>query len=171
MSGRPAIFEEFLGDVEADPIVVRTSPGRINEEANGNLWNFGLQDEEASATDVEGVLAFWGELVAARERSLQTQHPGHRMYFYTWFDAMIPALRHSLVSTTHGRLPFGKAALHENGERPYDEAPTLRPIIDAFLAVHYHAGLPLEEFAPWDGSGAPEPPSVKALVWSTLLPR
>ncbi|MCI1050217.1 MULTISPECIES: hypothetical protein [Stenotrophomonas] len=73
----------------------------INAEARGNLCAFSPPAEVT--LDVEQVVAFLHRVAAHRS----AQIAGHAMTFYCWHDMLVRQLRLSLVSSEHGRLPFG----------------------------------------------------------------
>lgn len=73
----------------------------INAEAHGNLCAFSPPAEVT--LDVEQVVAFIHRVAAHRS----AQVAGHAMTFYCWHDMNVRQLRLSLVSSVHGKLPFG----------------------------------------------------------------
>ena len=71
----------------------------INEEANSNLYTFGISDFDDKP---EAIFLFIKECLKVYElKSFKT-----RMNFYCWYDEMANQLRISSVSTSHGKLPF-----------------------------------------------------------------
>jgi hypothetical protein len=86
-----------------DAIVI--DPTDINNEAMENLWCFSPYEEELPGITAEGVAEFVRRMVEARGKQLQ----GEAMLFYCWHDFQTRQLRFSLVSKSHGRLPFGCA--------------------------------------------------------------
>ncbi|MDN2671881.1 hypothetical protein OX459_10805 [Janthinobacterium sp. SUN026] len=74
----------------------------INREAMENMWSFSPTDEETPHIEATDIVAFIEELIAARRSALV----GEQMLFYCWHDAQCRQLRFSLVSRSHGRLPF-----------------------------------------------------------------
>ena len=97
-------FPRWLAEMAADGVVVR--PDDINAEARGNLWTFSLSPEQAAAVTPSDVEEFVRAVAGTRSRWLATNGDGH-MLLYCWHDAQAGQLRLSLVSVTHGRLPFG----------------------------------------------------------------
>lgn len=87
---------------------VEIDPDDINHEARTNMWSFSPTDEETPHIEAVDIVAFIGEVIAARRSALA----GEDMLFYCWHDAQCRQLRFSLVSRSHGRLPF-RCALHE----------------------------------------------------------
>ncbi|MCC7697482.1 hypothetical protein [Janthinobacterium sp. EB271-G4-7A] len=81
---------------------VEIDPDNINHEAMSNMWSFSPTDEETPQIHAADIVAFIGELIAARSSALV----GEEMLFYCWHDAQCRQLRFSLVSRSHGRLPF-----------------------------------------------------------------
>ncbi|MGX9697672.1 hypothetical protein ACWYXK_11875 [Janthinobacterium lividum] len=81
---------------------VEIDPTDINHEAMNNMWSFSPTDEETPQIHATDIVAFIGELIAARSSALV----GEEMLFYCWHDAQCRQLRFSLVSRSHGRLPF-----------------------------------------------------------------
>lgn len=87
---------------------VEIDPDDINHEARTNMWSFSPTDEETPQIHAADIVAFIGEVIAARSSALA----GEDMLFYCWHDAQCRQLRFSLVSRSHGRLPF-RCALRE----------------------------------------------------------
>ncbi|MDO8071231.1 hypothetical protein O3299_06820 [Janthinobacterium sp. SUN176] len=74
----------------------------INREAMENMWSFSPTDEETPQIEAADIVAFIRQVIAARRSALA----GEEMLFYCWHDAQCRQLRFSLVSRSHGRLPF-----------------------------------------------------------------
>lgn len=81
---------------------VEIDPDDINHEAMTNMWSFSPTEEETPQIHAADIIAFVGELMAARSSAVK----GEEMLFYCWHDAQCRQLRFSLVSRSHGRLPF-----------------------------------------------------------------
>ncbi|MDQ4624645.1 hypothetical protein [Janthinobacterium lividum] len=81
---------------------VEITPTDINHEAMTNMWSFSPTDEETPQIHAADIVALIRELIAARSSALV----GEEMLFYCWHDAQCRQLRFSLVSRSHGRLPF-----------------------------------------------------------------
>ncbi|OEZ50766.1 hypothetical protein JAB1_18840 [Janthinobacterium sp. MP5059B] len=81
---------------------VEIDPDNINHEALTNMWSFSPTDEETPQIHAADIVAFIGQVIAARSSALV----GEEMLFYCWHDAQCRQLRFSLVSRSHGRLPF-----------------------------------------------------------------
>lgn len=81
---------------------VEIDPDDINHEAMTNMWSFSPTDEETPLIHAADIVALIRELIAARSSALV----GEEMLFYCWHDAQCRQLRFSLVSRSHGRLPF-----------------------------------------------------------------
>jgi hypothetical protein len=133
-------FPEWLSEVAADAVVVQ--PGDAVVEARGNLWTFGLDDEQRAAVTPADVEAFVRAVVAARGRWLAENAAGP-MRIYCWHDAQAGQLRFSLVSAGHAGLPFGC---------PVEPVAVLRAVVQGFL-----------------GSVLTLPPA-PLRVWVTLVP-
>lgn len=97
-------FPEWLAEVAADGVVV--CPDDMIAEARGNLWCFGLDDEQRAAVAAAEVEGFVRAVAAARGRWLVERGAGP-MRYYCWHDAQAGQLRLSLVSAGPGPLPFG----------------------------------------------------------------
>ncbi|PLY45852.1 hypothetical protein CSZ94_04265 [Janthinobacterium sp. ROICE36] len=87
---------------------VEIDPDDINHEATTNMWRFSPTDEETPQIHAAEIVEFIGQVIAARSSALV----GEDMLFYCWHDAQCRQLRYSLVSRSHGRLPF-RCALRE----------------------------------------------------------
>jgi hypothetical protein len=149
----------WLAEVTADAVVV--DPDDINAEANANLWRFSISAEMAAAMTVADVEAFATAVADARSAWLRANGAGP-MVLYWWHDAMAGQLRFSLVSATHGRLPFGCVVI---------PAVSLRVIADEWLTSPYLEGIPRSELSePPAGEEDQEPPPLNLPVWSVRLP-
>src|SRR5262245_48050555 len=96
-------FPGWLADVASDAVVVR--PDDIIAEANGNLWTFGLDEDERAIVTPGMVEQFIRTVAAARSQWLAENRAG-QMHFYCWHDCQADQLRFSLVSADHAALPF-----------------------------------------------------------------
>ena len=95
-----AVINNWLAMAKDDAVEI--DPDDINHEAMSNMWSFSPTDEETPQIHAAEIVAFIGELIAARRSALA----GEEMLFYCWHDAQCRQLRFSLVSRSHGRLPF-----------------------------------------------------------------
>ena len=95
-----AVLNNWLTMAKDDAVEI--DPDDINHEAMSNMWSFSPTDEETPQIHAAEIVAFIGELIAARRSALA----GEEMLFYCWHDAQCRQLRFSLVSRSHGRLPF-----------------------------------------------------------------
>lgn len=86
--------------------VVAIDAADILHEAQANMWSFSPHDDAPQDISTAGLVHFITQIMAARQQQLTAQPP---MLFYCWHDAQARQLRFSLVSATHGRLPFGCA--------------------------------------------------------------
>ena len=114
-------FTVWLAEVEAAAVVVQ--PDDIIAEAHGNLWTFGLDDDQRAAITSDEVEAFIRAVFIARGRWLTERQAGS-MRFYCWHDAQAGQLRFSLVSAAHDSLPFGC---------PIELVKDLNVVIQSFL--------------------------------------
>ncbi|OEZ72924.1 hypothetical protein JAB5_09830 [Janthinobacterium sp. HH103] len=94
------VFSNWLAMAKDDPVEI--DPDDINHEARTNMWSFSPTDEETPQIHAADIVAFIGKVIAARRSALA----GEDMLFYCWHDAQCRQLRFSLVSRSHGRLPF-----------------------------------------------------------------
>ena len=114
-------FSGWLAEVEAAAVVVQ--PDDIIAEAHGNLWTFGLDDDQRAAITSDEVEAFIRAVFIARGRWLTVRQAGP-MRFYCWHDAQAGQLRFSLVSAAHDFLSF---------ECPIELVKDLNVVIQSFL--------------------------------------
>lgn len=96
----------WLAMAQDDEVLV--DPDDINHEAMTNMWSFSPTDEETPYIEAADIVEFIGQVIAARSSALA----GEAMLLYCWHDAQCRQLRFSLVSRSHGRLPF-RCALRE----------------------------------------------------------
>ena len=95
-----AVLNNWLTMAKDDAVEI--DPDNINHEAMSNMWSFSPTDEETPQIHAADIVAFIGQVIAARRSALA----GEEMLFYCWHDAQCRQLRFSLVSRSHGRLPF-----------------------------------------------------------------
>src|ERR1700722_4768606 len=97
-------FPTWLDEVASEPLVVNTDC--IEAEAHRNMWSFSLSREQAASVSIADVEEFARGVIEARRASLSAT--GMRpMVMYWCHDAMAGHLCFSLVSASHGILPFG----------------------------------------------------------------
>ena len=90
----------WLEMAQDDDVLI--DPDDINHEAINNMCSFSPTEEETPQMHAADIVEFIEELIAARSSALV----GENMLFYCWHDAQCRQLRYSLVSRSHGRLPF-----------------------------------------------------------------
>lgn len=86
--------------------VIKVDPEDIRAEAIGNMWCFSPSDDEMNAISEQGLVELLERLIDARRQWL-LRHRSSPMTFYCWHDPVARQLRLSLVSSSHGHLPFG----------------------------------------------------------------
>lgn len=152
-------FPGWLAEVAADAVVVE--PDDMMAEADGNLWSFSLTPEQAAAVTVDEVESFAAGVAEGR-RSWHIAHHAGSMVFYWWHDLQAGQLRFSLVSASHGQLPFNCDVV---------PAESLATIVSAWLASPYLHGIPWSSLQP---SSSKEPgtdlSNGRQPVWSRLIP-
>lgn len=152
-------FLEWLAEVSADEVAIR--PDDINAEANENLWSFSLSSEQAAAVSVADVETF-AKGVADTRRVWLSAHEADPMVLYWWHDELAGQLRCSLVSASHGRLPF---------RCPVVSVRTFGEIASEWLGSPYLQGIPLSELPPLvPGESVPEPLHLALPVWAVRVP-
>ncbi|MDN2714156.1 hypothetical protein [Janthinobacterium sp. SUN120] len=117
----------------------------INREAMENMWSFSPTDEETPQIEAADIVAFIRQVIAARRSALA----GEQMLFYCWHDAQCRQLRFSLVSRSHGRLPF---------RREVRETQDLSLIADRVVNGDWRNGDFMR--APSEEGDAQEPPFI-----------
>ncbi|HEU4818667.1 hypothetical protein [Janthinobacterium sp.] len=100
------VLSNWLAMAKDDAVEI--DPDNINHEARTNMWSFSPTDEETPQIHAADIVEFIGEVIAARRSAVK----GEDMLLYCWHDAQCRQLRFSLVSRSHGRLPF-RCALRE----------------------------------------------------------
>lgn len=153
-------FANWLHEVASDAIVI--NPTDINNECHSNMWSFSLSPEQLATVTHEDIATFIRAVASARSRQLRNYQPGS-MLFYCWHDDMAGQLRFSLVSGSHGFLPFGCTVevIHD-----------LRRIIDSWLASPQNQGILWHELQPVDAPEivGKEPVNYTLQVWVMPLP-
>jgi hypothetical protein len=98
-----SVVHEWLQLARGDEIVV--DDGDINREARENMWVFSPRDDQLGRIDTATAMRFVEEIIRSRRAALSDEAlPG--MSFYCWHDHQARQLRFSLVSSSHGGLPF-----------------------------------------------------------------
>lgn len=156
-------FSEWLEDVASDEVVI--DPEDIREECLTNLWAFSLSREQAGGVTVQGVKDFILEVVRARSARMADLHrPPGSMVFYCWHDFQAGQLRFSMVSASHGFLPFGN---------PLQKVEDVELIIRFWLESPWLHGILLEDLTcvPMDSEAVQEEDDEEWVVsvWSTSV--
>ena len=137
----------------------------INHEAVKNWWSFSPTKEEMDGITPEA-LAELVRAVAEDCREVLSQEPAHSMVFYCWHDFQDRTLNFSLVSASHGRLPFGCTVL---------ETDDLRLVTDRIVMLDW---IKEDDYIEWvcedvegdeDMEGGKEEPYILP-VFATRLP-
>lgn len=152
-------FPGWLASMADEDVVVR--PDDIEAEAVGNLRSLALTREQAAAVSPSGVETFARGVGDARRAWLASRRTAP-MVLYWWHDEQAGHLRFSLVSESHGRLPFGCEIA---------PASTLAEIATSWLSSTSLFGIPWNEFKPVARDEVPpEPPTLVLPVWTCHLP-
>jgi hypothetical protein len=78
----------------------------INNEALENVWHFSPREDEEEGITAEAVAEFIRAVIEEFREAL-SEPPPVPMLFYCWHDFQERTICFSLVSPSHGRLPFG----------------------------------------------------------------
>ena len=109
----------------------------INREAVKNWCTFSPKEEEMDGITPEAV-AELVQAVAKDCREVLGEEPSHSMLFYCWHDFQDRTLNFSLVSASHGRLPFGCTVI-ETGD--------LRLVTDRIVMLDWIKG---DHYIEWE---------------------
>ncbi|MEX1094860.1 MAG: hypothetical protein WED34_02365 [Planctomycetales bacterium] len=152
-------FPVWLAELAAEAVVVQ--PDDVTAEARGNLWSFSLSPRQASVVFPADVETF-AESVAEARRAWLSAHAAGPMILYWWHDEQSAQLQFSLVSASHGWLPFGCEIV---------PAASFREVASGWLGSPYLHGIPSHEFRPSRSTDAvPDPPVTVLRVWSLQMP-
>jgi len=153
-------FASWLADVADDDVII--SAGDINAEARGNLWSFSLSADQAADVTAKDVEVFLQAIIGARRERLSVQGVNiGSIRFYCWNDEQAAQLRLSLVSASHGRLPF-RCEVKAVGD--------LAEIVNSFLSSVYHDGILWKELKSFPCEGEIQGDRYVLPVWSLSLP-
>jgi hypothetical protein len=100
-----SVFPRWLEIVRADEEIT-VCPEDINHEAISNMYYFSPREEENAEINRNALQHFLRAVIENRKNLLQ-KIKDPQMLFYCWHDAQARQLRFSMVSASHGRLPFG----------------------------------------------------------------
>ncbi len=152
-------FREWLAEVSKDAVVIR--PDNIGAEASGNLWTFSLSPEQVTVVSVADVEEFAAGVAGGR-RTWLSAHRADPMVLYRWHDEQTGQLRFSLVSASHGRLPFTCEVV---------PAASLAAVVSTWLGSRHLHGIPWSELHPLASCEAdPNSTSLVLPVWSSQVP-
>lgn len=129
-------FFKELDEIIEDNIYIGSTQSDLDEELKNNTWLISASQEVCNTLTKEEILEFINKLVANRRKQVEQSNKNHGMFFYMWFDEQAVQLRFSLISDSHGRLPFGCIVQTIS-------APDL--IIKSFLNSYYHDRIPFSE--------------------------
>lgn len=156
------LAEQWMGGLaEADLVVNRDD---ALDEAQGNLWWFGLTREQAAGVTVGDLVTFMDAVTELR-RTQVAQAGGAPMVLAWWHDAPTAQLRCTVVSAVHGTVPIG-----EEAEAPEDVARE-------WLASPHLSGLPLPDAdappageAGWESAATVDGAAPPRVTWVVDLP-
>ncbi len=94
-------LKQWLKELENEINIVASV--EINEEANGNMFTFGCNEEMLHDWGKGSVTEFLSNCASLYQRK-NIESP---MIFYAWLDEQAGQIRISAVSLSHGKLPFG----------------------------------------------------------------
>lgn len=100
-----SLAHEWLQLARGDGIVVDDAD--INWEARENMWVFSPREDQLERVDTDTTMRFVDEIIHLRCTALSDRRLPE-MIFYCWHDHQARQLRFSLVSSSHGRLPFAR---------------------------------------------------------------
>ena len=133
MVGDP--LRRWYAEIISQEVVV--SPNDIGAEASGNLRALSLTPQEAASLAAQDVNSTVNVAIAALAEQLAARDTGP-MLFYCWHDDQAAQLCFSLVSAAHHCLPF---------RCEVNRVADVETIVAAFLASHYHGGIPWAELS------------------------
>ncbi len=154
-------FQDWLVEVDAADLTIDTSENGLNHEAQSNQWSFSFTQEQVQSLSLQEVTDFLDTLVESCNRRLSQPEYRPAMIFYCWFDLQASSLRFSLVSVSHGSLPFRSTI---------KVVSSSAPIVHQFLDSSYHDGIPLDAFSLKNASEPVETNEVPLYVWTKELP-
>ena len=94
-------LKNWLEELAEETIIVSSED--INEEANGNMVTFGINQNLLSEWEKGSVTEF----LTSCSNLYSNKSNDQRMVFYSWFDEQAGQIRISAVNQKHGKLPFG----------------------------------------------------------------
>ena len=153
-------FHEWLTEIAAIDLTVDIGRDGLNHEARNNQWCFSFTQEQVQSLSPEDATAFLSEVVDVYDHRLRQPDASGCMVFYCWFDAQTSELRFSLVSKSHGGLPFA---------HPIEIVNSIVKIVELLLGASHHDGIPLDEFVD-NNPVEPEMYGVSLNVWTKELP-
>ena len=157
-------FADWVEKVGADAPTV--DPTDVIAEARDNKWMFSLSAEEATSITAEDVEIFIDAVTEKRAEWLrQYGLEAGAMIFYCWHDDQAGQLRFSMVSASHGFLPFGCQL---------EGVEELRVVVEEWLRSPYLEGISWEELeeVPWNDPEDEEDEVEEYVlnIWLTALP-
>lgn len=134
-------FRDWLIETSASDLTVDIGQDGLRHEAQSNQWGFSFTQEQVGGLSPEEVMTFLNDVLDTYSARLAQLNHGSRMVFYSWFDAQASELRFSLVSASHGSLPF---------DCPIKTVSSPAQIVELLLDASHHGGIPLSEFVEHD---------------------
>ncbi len=158
-------FRDWLSDIADSHLTVDASEAGLLREAHDNCWGFSFTQEQIESLSSEDLIGFLDTVVEIYQGQLsEWLEQGLEFVFYCWFDEQASELRFSVVSASHGSLPFSLSI---------QVIPDINQLVKHFLSSPNHGGLPLKEFVEDTqiGSGLDAAVQVPLLqVWTKSLP-
>ncbi len=158
-------FKDWLLEIANTALTVDTSETGLLREAQSNQWGFFFTQEQIEDLSLKDVIGFLNAVTEIYQSHLSERFNQKLQFiFYCWFDEQASELRFSVVSASHGSLPFGS---------PIQAMPDVNQLVKHFLSSPYHDGVPLDEFVQEAqiGSGSDVTVRVPPLqIWTKSLP-
>jgi hypothetical protein len=125
-----------LKQIIDNPIFITGNSSLQDQEIARNMWCLSIDPDVIKTIAVNDLVDFVSSLLNKRTQQIIDAGVIHPAIFYMWFDEMAAQLRFNIISDFGKKLPFGCQL---------DIVDSPQPILEDFLASHYHADIPWSE--------------------------
>jgi len=118
------------------PLIAVEDKTSNNNAIIKNMWVLSFSLTAINEIHAQDLIKFVAKFLEKKRQEITQKGIASPIVFYMWFDEMAAQLRFNTIIAFNKKLPFGCKV---------DIVDSPEPIIQDFLASHYHDGIPWSE--------------------------